>query len=129
MSNIHPKPTDAELEVLQILWNHGPSTVKTVHELISKHKQVGYTTTLKTMQIMADKGICSRILNGKTHTYNAVLTAGLIQTGIVENIIKNVFNGSAMNLVLQTLGNHQSTESELRELKKFIAQMEQNKLD
>lgn len=114
------KPTDAELEILNILWAGGPATVKTVHEALSESKAVGYTTVLKTMQIMHEKELVSREANGRVHTYTAEVSKDHAQGQMVKRIIDTVFNGSAMQLVMQALGNHKPSKAELKQIKDYL---------
>lgn len=119
------KPTDSELEILNILWQRGPSTVREVHEALM-HKESGYTTTLKLMQIMHDKGMLTRDTSSKTHIYHAAVTQEQTQGQLVQRMIDTVFNGSAMQLVMQTLGNHRTTANELEQIKAYLEEMEKN---
>lgn len=123
----HPKPTDAELEILRILWSNGPSTVRNVNVELNEKREVGYTTTLKQMQIMIDKGLLSRKKSGKTHIYEAKATETITQKKLVEKLLDTAFQGSAMKLVMQALGNRKSTAEELQEIKNFIHKLEGGK--
>ncbi|MEQ8927473.1 MAG: BlaI/MecI/CopY family transcriptional regulator [Fulvivirga sp.] len=114
------KPTDKELEILQVLWDKGPSTVREVNEQLSQDKEIGYTTTLKFMQIMHEKGIVSRELFGKTHRYTALINKTSIQQTLVEQLMETAFQGSAMKMVMQVLGNKKSSAKELKEIKEYI---------
>ncbi|RMG22881.1 MAG: BlaI/MecI/CopY family transcriptional regulator [Bacteroidetes bacterium] len=118
------KPTNAELEILQVLWQHGPSTVRFVNDLLNKEKDVGYTTTLKLMQIMHEKGLVSRTKSGKTHIYTAQLSQEATQQQLVDKLLDTVFQGSAMNLVMQALGNRPSSQEEIQEIREFLDQLE-----
>src|SRR5580698_6949947 len=93
------KPTDSELEILNILWEKGPSTVREVHEVLEKNKDAGYTTTLKLMQIMHDKGLLKRDASNKSHVYTADVSQEKTQGHLVKRMIDNVFNGSTTQLV------------------------------
>lgn len=115
-----PKPTEAELEILQILWQKGSATVREVHEEITKNKDAGYTTTLKLMQIMAEKGLVSRNEDARTHVYTAAVTEKETRQQLLDKFIDTAFRGSAMKLVLQALGNHKTTPEELEEIKKLL---------
>ncbi|HRI00757.1 MAG TPA: BlaI/MecI/CopY family transcriptional regulator [Saprospiraceae bacterium] len=117
-------PTDSELEILQLLWKNGSCSVKQIHEAISERREVGYTTVLKLMQIMAEKGICSRKLVGKLHLYEAKLPEQGVKRNKLKNVIDQVFEGSAMNLVMQTLGHYEASKEEIKELKILLEQME-----
>jgi predicted transcriptional regulator len=123
------KPTDSELEILQLLWELGPSTVRAVNERLNERRDVGYTTTLKLLQIMFEKGIVTRMEEGRTHTYTAAITETDTQTVLLQEFVDQTFRGSAMKMVMQALGNHEASSAELDEIKALIAHMEQqNKL-
>jgi len=119
-----PKPTEAELEILQVLWEHGPSTVRFVNDLLSKQKNVGYTTTLKIMQIMAEKQLLNRDTTGKTHIYKVAISQQKTQQQLIDKLMASAFGGSAMKLVMQALGNKKSTVAELNEIRAFLDQLE-----
>lgn len=118
------KPTDSELEILNILWEKGPSTVRDVHEVLERSKEAGYTTTLKLMQIMHDKKLLTRNESSRSHIYTANISQQKTQGQLVKKFIDNVFNGSASQLVLQALGNHKANRQELDEIKQLLAEME-----
>lgn len=118
------KPTDSELEILNILWERGPSTVRDVHEVLEKNKDAGYTTTLKLMQIMHDKTLLKRDASSKSHIYTANVSQEKTQGQILKRMIDNVFNGSASQLVMQALGHHKTNPKELEEIKKYLEEME-----
>ncbi|WP_316734403.1 BlaI/MecI/CopY family transcriptional regulator [Pedobacter aquatilis] len=119
MSNNNIKPTEGEMEILQVLWQKGLCTVREVHEALNK-KDSGYTTTLKLMQIMHEKGMVERDTNQKTHIYKAIVNQDKTEKQLVNKMIDNVFNGSAARLVMQALGNHSATSEELDEIKKYL---------
>lgn len=118
------KPTEAELEILQILWEHGLCTVKRVNDLMNEKKEVGYTTTLKFMQIMYDKGFVERDTRNKGHIYKAVITEDETKQIMLDKLLESAFGGSAMNLVLQTLGNYKTSKDEIEQIKKIINEIE-----
>ena len=118
------KPTESELEILNILWADGPSTVRSVHEQLALTKEAGYTTTLKLMQIMLDKGLLSREASAKTHIYTASVSREQTQGQMLQRMIDTVFNGSAMNMVLQALGNHKTSKAELRRIKAYLEEQQ-----
>lgn len=99
------KPTESELEILQILWQNGTATVRDVHEELAKSKDVGYTTTLKLMQIMHDKGLVKRDESMRTHIYQPAVNKERTQKHLLEKMIDSLFGGSSTQLVLQALGN------------------------
>ena len=119
--SIKIQPTEAELEILQILWADQPMTVKAIHEQICQTKDVGYTTVLKQMQRMeAEKGMLSRYKEGKVHFYSAILEKSEVQTSSLNKFIDTVFNGSTSELVMHALGNKPSSKEELEELEKWL---------
>ena len=121
------KPTESELSILKILWNKGQASVREVHETLSEHKISGYTTTLKLMQIMFEKGIVSRDASSKVHIYRPNITKENTQQQLVGKMITNLFGGSSSQLVLQALGNHQPNDAELAEIEALIAHLKKNK--
>ena len=114
------KPTESELEILNILWSKGPSTVKDVHEQLTATKNVGYTTTLKIMQIMLDKQLVTRDASSKIHIYQSAVDKTQAQGQMVQRLIETVFNGSAMQLVMQALGNHNTSAAELAMIQEYL---------
>lgn len=119
--SIKIQPTEAELEILQILWADQPMTVKAIHEQICQTKDVGYTTVLKQMQRMeAEKGMLSRYKEGKVHYYSAILEKSEVQTSSLNKFIDTVFNGSTSELVMHALGNKPSSKKELEELEQWL---------
>jgi predicted transcriptional regulator len=124
MAKTKIKPTESELEILQLLWLLGPSTVRTINEELNKVKTTGYTTTLKLMQIMAEKGLVSRIKDGRNHIYSAAVEQQAAQRQLLDKLLHGVFGGSASKLVMQALGNHEATKKELEEIKKYIEKLE-----
>jgi BlaI family penicillinase repressor len=118
------KPTESELEILNILWANGPSTVREVHEALEKSKTSGYTTTLKLMQIMYDKKLLKRDASNKSHVFTANVSQEKTQGQLLKKMIHNVFNGSASQLVMQALGNHKTNKNEIDEIKKYLAEIE-----
>lgn len=120
------KPTEAELEVLHILWQYGASSVRFVNEKLCENREVGYTTTLKMMQVMYDKGLLSRDDSTRSHIYTAIYQQEETQQHLLNQFVHATFKGSAMQLVMQALGNHTATESELAEIKALINQIEKN---
>ncbi len=121
------KPTEAELEVLQVLWEKGACTVKQVHEALAKNKEVGYTTTLKIMQNMYDKKLLSREPAGRSHIYTAMVSEEATQQKLLDRFLKSAFGGSAMKLVMQALGNHQPSKEEIESIKALLEQKEKEK--
>lgn len=124
METYQPKPTEKELEILQILWKKGPVAVKDVHEALGGELENGYTTILKVLQIMHEKGLVTRQKSGKLHLYEALISEENTRQQIVDKMIRTVFQGSAMKLVMSALGNTQSSKQELDEIKKYLAKLE-----
>lgn len=114
------KPTESELEILQVLWNKGLASVRDVHEKLSETKDVGYTTTLKLMQIMHDKGLVKRDDSIKTHIYQAAVSREKTQKHLVGKMVDGLFGGSPTQLVLQALGNHKASSQELEEIQELL---------
>jgi BlaI family transcriptional regulator, penicillinase repressor len=122
--NLTTKPTESELEILQILWQKNEGTVREVNEILNKQKEVGYTTTLKIMQIMLEKGLLSREEENRSHVYKAAVAESDTQNLLLNRFLDTAFRGSAMKLVMQALGNHEATKEELDDLKKMIENIE-----
>jgi predicted transcriptional regulator len=116
------KPTESELEILQIIWKKGQCTVRDVHEEILKTKDAGYTTTLKLMQIMKEKGLVERDTTAKIHLYKAVISREQAQNTALDKIIDTVFKGSTADLVIQALGQHRASQDEIDAIKKYLQQ-------
>lgn len=114
------KPTESELEILQVLWVKGTASVREVHEELLKNKEAGYTTTLKLMQIMHEKGLVKRDDSIKTHIYQAILSKERTQKHLLGKMIDNLFGGSPTQLVIQALGNHKASPGELEEIQQMI---------
>ena len=121
-----PKPTASELEILQILWKNTQCTVREVNELLTqvRDSEVGYTTTLKLMQIMHEKGLVERDVSNRTHKYKASISHENISQGILQTLIDTVFNGSAAQLVMQALSDKKSSKEEIRKIKEYLDQLE-----
>lgn len=118
------EPTDAELTILQILWEQGPSSVKTVNIAMNNEREVGYTTTLKFMQIMCDKGLLGRKSEGRKHIYFVNKSEEETQKLMLTNFVDKAFRGSAMRMVLHALGNQKASRKELDEIKDLISKLE-----
>lgn len=114
------KPTESELEILQVLWDRGQASVRDVHEELLKSKEAGYTTTLKLMQIMHEKGLVKRDDSVKTHIYQAAVSREKTQKHLLGKMIDTLFGGSPTQLVMQALGNHKASDSELEEIQKLL---------
>jgi predicted transcriptional regulator len=120
MSTKYIKPTESELEILQVLWDKDLASVREVHEELAKSKDVGYTTTLKLMQIMHEKGLVKRDDSFKTHIYQAAVTREKTQKHLLGKMINTLFGGSPTELVLQALGNHKASPEELEEIQQLL---------
>jgi BlaI family penicillinase repressor len=120
------KPTESELEILQIIWEKSQCSVRDVHEVLEKTKDAGYTTTLKLMQIMHDKGLVERDTTAKTHLYKALITREQAQHTAVNKILSTVFNGSSAQLVMQVLSNQTASREELDIIKEYLNKLEKN---
>jgi len=118
------KPTASEMEILQILWEEGDSTVREVHDILSRKKASGYTTTLKLMQIMHDKGLLRRNDEARSHVYTAAVKKESMQKQAVSKMINGMFKGSPAKLIMHALGNHKATKEEIAEIKKYLNEME-----
>src|SRR5215203_6759076 len=114
------KPTESELEILQVLWERTSATVRDVHEELLKTKEAGYTTTLKLMQIMFEKKLVTRDSSSKTHIYTAAVSRENTQNLFLNKMIDSLFAGSPAQLVMQALGNHKASKEELEEIKNFL---------
>lgn len=122
MSRTRPRPTAAELEILRVLWAQGPSTVRQVREALADARDTGYTTTLKLMQIMAEKGLVTRDESERTHVYSARTSQRSTQRQLVSDLVDRAFGGSAAALVLQALSAHPASADEIKEIQKLIEQ-------
>lgn len=118
--NVLPKPTDAELAILRILWERGPSTVRQVHEQLARDRQAAYTTALKLLQIMTEKGLVERDERERTHVYKPRLSEDQTQRQLVRDLLDRAFGGSAGKLVMQALAAKRASPDELREIRKVI---------
>jgi BlaI family penicillinase repressor len=121
------KPTESELEILQVIWKKGQCTVRDVHEELTKSKDAGYTTTLKLMQIMHDKGLVERDTTSKTHLYKAIISREQAQNTALDKILDTVFKGSTADLVIQALGQHRASKDEIDAIKNYLQQFEPKK--
>ncbi len=120
----HRRPTDAELAILRVLWDRGPSTVREVHEALGEARSVGYTTTLKLLQIMAEKGLVVRDESTRSHVYEARHPADETRGQLVRDILERVFGGSAPQLVMQALSAKRVSPEELAEIRKLLDELE-----
>ncbi|HAH36682.1 MAG TPA: BlaI/MecI/CopY family transcriptional regulator [Algoriphagus sp.] len=121
------KPTEAELEILSILWKMGEASVRQVHEKLAETKDTGYTTTLKIMQIMHAKGMLSRNEQSRTHIYSPLTNQKETQKSLLKNLMSTAFGGSSKSLVIQALGEENPSQEELNEIRNFLDQLENKK--
>lgn len=120
MRRIQARPTDAELAILRVLWRRGASTVRQVHEALADTRDTGYTTTLKLMQIMADKGLVRRDATSRTHVYAAAAGEEQTQHQLVKDLLDRAFGGSAAALVMRAISADGTTDAELKEIRKLL---------
>ena len=122
-----PRPTDAELEILKVLWRSGPSTVREVFDALSGTRGTGYTTVLKLMQIMAEKGLVTRDETARAHRYKAAHEEGETQRRLVGDLVRKAFDGSARSLVLHALSAERASEEDLSEINRMLDALERRK--
>ena len=122
-------PTEAELEILTILWDTHPISVRQIKDKLNEQKEVGYTTTLKFLQIMYKKGLVTRNTDQRTHLYSPAIQENNTQKKMVHDLLNKSFKGSAAKLVMQVLGNHTASQDELDEIKNLINTIENNQTD
>ncbi len=118
------QPTESELEVLQVLWEKGKATVREVHEVLSETRDTGYTTTLKTMQIMTEKKLLGRDTAQRTHIYAPLIEKEMVQKKLLDKVKDGLFNGSASRLVMGALNDQNLSPEELKEIRDFLDQFE-----
>jgi len=119
-----PRPTPAELEILRVLWQRGPSTVREVHVTLSEHRPTGYTTVLKMLQIMTDKNLVSRDERQRAHVYSARLAESQTQRQLVRDLLERAFDGSAMKLVMHALADRKASPEEIARIRQLLDDME-----
>jgi predicted transcriptional regulator len=115
-----PRPTDTELAILGVLWDRGPSTVRQVHDVLAAARTCGYTTTLKLLQIMTEKGLTLREEHGRQHQYRARLARGETQRRLIGDLLERAFGGSTSTLVMQALASKRASPEELREIRRLL---------
>lgn len=120
MRTNYPEPTESEVEILQILWQKGSATVREVHEVLETKKDVGYTTTLKLMQIMVEKGIVDRDTSKRIHIYKPLIPQSSVENNLINKLRQKIFRGSASRLVIGALSSEPVSEEELEEIKEFL---------
>lgn len=127
-SHKQAEPTKSELEILQVLWQHGPSTVRFVNDQLNEQKRaVQYTSTLKLMQIMVEKGMLNRDESSMKHVYSAALEEQKTKSFLLDRFVESMYNGSAANLMMQLLGNKKTSKKELQAIKDLLNKMENDK--
>jgi len=114
------RPTNSELEILGVLWRRGPSSVRDVHEELERKRRTGYTTVLKLMQIMAEKGLVIRDEENRAHIYTALISEDEAQSGLMNDLVDKAFGGSAHKLALHALGSKKATQEELDEIRTLL---------
>ncbi len=123
-----PEPTKSELEILQVLWQHGPSTVRFVNDQLNEQKRaVQYTSTLKLMQIMVEKDMLNRDESSMKHIYSPALEEQKTKGALLDRFVESMYNGSASSLVMQLLGNKKTSQQELQAIKDLLSDMEKGK--
>ena len=124
MTEHPPRPTDAELEILTVLWSRGPATVRDVHETIASRKPTQYTTVLKQMQVMAEKGLVLRNEDQRAHVYEAARPREWTQRQLAGDMLQRAFNGSAKSLMIGALSSRKASKAELAELRVLLDEYE-----
>jgi len=127
MKTRKPQPTDGELLILNVLWRRGPSTVRRVHEELAPERDTGYTTTLKLLQIMHEKGLVRRDTSERSHVYEAACGEAAVKRGVVGDLLDRVFEGSARQLVMQALEAGKVSADELRQIRRLIERKERGR--
>ena len=122
-----PRPTDAELEILTVLWSRGPSTVRQVHEAITRRRPAQYSTVLKFMQIMSEKGLVRRDEKQRAHIYEAARPREWTQQQLAGDLLRRAFNGSARSLMMGALAARKTSKQELAELRRLLDEYEKGK--
>jgi BlaI family transcriptional regulator, penicillinase repressor len=117
-----PKPTEVELELLRALWDMGSASVRELHEVVSRQRALGYTSVLKTLQIMTEKGLVERTEAGKAHIYHAAASQEETQNQLLRDLSERLFSGSAAQLAMHALSMQPASEEELQEIRKIIRQ-------
>ena len=123
------KPTEAELEILQVLWEEGPSSVRIVHDALSDKKEVYYTTTLKTMQVMNEKGMLSRNTDQRSHIYAPLIEKKQVEKNMWDRMAETMFSGSSAKMIMSALGHKKPSPAELAAIKSLLEKMDKHGLD
>ena len=120
MSGSNPIPSNSELEILHVLWRKGPQTVRQIHPALRRKREIGYTTVLKTLQVMAEKGLVTRDETERSHVYRAAVPEKSVKRRLVSDLLDRVFEGSAANLVLQALSAKRASPEDIRKIRKLL---------
>jgi predicted transcriptional regulator len=121
-----PKPTSSELDILRVLWDRGPSTVRDVHDILAESRQMGYTTVLKLLQIMSSKGLVTRNEESRAHVYEARHPADKTKGQLVGDLLQKVFAGSASQLMLHALSGKKTSHSDIAEIRRMLDEYERS---
>jgi BlaI family transcriptional regulator, penicillinase repressor len=119
-----PRPTEAELDILRVLWGLGASTVRQIHDTLNAERDIGYTTILKLLQIMFEKGLVARDDSQKSHIYRTTQKAQTTQRQLVKDLLKRAFGGSTEQLVLQALSSKKTSKQEIGEIRRMLDELE-----
>lgn len=119
-----PRPTQSELAILGVLWSRGPSTVRDVHDVLGRAREAGYTTVLKLMQIMTDKGLVRRDERQRTHVYSAALERSQVQRALLADLLERAFDNSAGALVMQALSTRRASSAEIARIRHMLDELE-----
>ena len=120
-----PRPTQAELEILSVLWERGPSSVREVHQDLARIRTAGYTTVLKLLQIMVGKGLAARDVSERSHVYRAAIAREQTQRQLVNDLLERAFGGSASQLIMQALATRPASPEEMREIRRMLGQTDE----
>jgi predicted transcriptional regulator len=123
---MHIKPTDSEIEILDLLWQTGPASVRDIHSKLSEKRDLYYTTTLKTMQLMTEKGFLTRDTTQRSHIYHVNIKKEDVEKNLIEKLANSVFKGSAGQLIMSALGHSTPSKDELKEIKALIEKLDQD---
>ena len=120
MNGIIPIPSNSELEILAVLWRKGPQAVREIHTSLRRKREIGYTTVLKTLQVMAEKGLVTRDETERSHVYRAAVPEKSVKRRLVSDLLDRVFEGSAANLVVQALSAKRASPEDIRKIRKLL---------
>ena len=120
MTGSTPIPSNSELEILAVLWRKGPQTVREIHPALRRKREIGYTTVLKTLQVMAEKGLVARDETERSHVYRAAVPEKSVKRRLVSDLLDRVFEGSAANLVVQALSAKRASPEDIRKIRKLL---------